>query len=354
MNLFSTEQVSKYHPDKYADQISDAILDACLEQDPKARVACETLVKGTTIVLAGEITTTAKVQYEEVVRKVSNKLKYQVDKIINLLGTQSPEIAQGVDNGGAGDQGMMVGYATKETASYLPYAFHIANRIIKAIEHDVDTNPDTILKGDAKTQVTIDLDTNEIHTILISACHKEGITIPKLRIYIENLLHAVTIPTPTNRLLINPAGLWTIGGAIADCGLTGRKIVCDQYGGFIQVGGGAFSGKDPSKVDRSAAYMARYLAVQLLNRFPHLKDITIQLAYAIGMPQPVSINVKTTNQPYAHMFTIPSVDLVQFIRDSYDLSPKGITKSLNLLKWNYEEISQGCHYFNHYPINRPE
>jgi len=198
------------------------------------------------------------------------------------------------------------------------------------------------------------LDTNAIHTILISACHKDDITMQQLRIYIENLLHEALIPTPTYQLMINPAGLWTIGGAIADCGLTGRKIVCDQYGGFIQVGGGAFSGKDPSKVDRSAAYMARYIAVRLLKEFPHLKDITIQLAYAIGIPQPVSINVKTTNQPYAQMFTIPSVDLVQYIRENYDLSPRGIAKSLNLLQWNYEEIAQGCHYFNHYPINRPE
>src|SRR5690554_754764 len=274
MRLFSTEQVSKYHPDKACDQISDAILDAVLKEDPNARVAVETLWKGTTVVLAGEVT--ARFGYgwlkgivEEAVYRVANKLKYKVEKIVNLIENQSPEIAKAVnqkDGIGAGDQGIMFGYATIESDSLLPWGFDLANRLISIIEDDVDYNEDTILKGDAKVQVTVDLDApspvESLHTLLISVCHKEGYELEYIKEYVQELLKANGIEIKSNvKLLINPAGTWTIGGPGADAGLTGRKIVCDQYGGFVPVGGGAFSGKDPSKVDRSASYMARHLAV---------------------------------------------------------------------------------------------
>jgi len=333
MRLFSTEQVSRYHPDKYADQISDAILTACLQKDKGARVACETLVKDKTVVIAGEITTTAKIDYTAIVKRVATKLNYEVDNIINLLSEQSAEINQAVTKDeqiGAGDQGIMFGYATSETKSYLPYAFDYANKIIEAIEKDVSNG---FLKGDAKTQVTIDLDTNEIITTLISVCHKEGATLKQVQDYVTNLLIGEGLFHKSKQFLINPAGTWTIGGAIADSGLTGRKIVCDQYGGFVAVGGGAFSGKDPTKVDRSASYMARRIAIDLVNEFA-LKECEIQLAYAIGVAEPVSVYVKADTK----------ADFKAFIQKNYNLTPKGIIERLDLLNIDYEQLAEGCHY----------
>lgn len=208
------------------------------------------------------------------------------------------------------------------------------------IEQDAENNPNTILYGEAKTQVTIDLDTDKIHTILISVRHKHT-TIEHVRIYIRDLLfsyfaHHIIHST----VLINPNGTWEIGGPITDAGLTGRKIVCDQYGGYIAVGGGAFSGKDPTKVDRSATYMARYLAVALLKKFPHINTAQVQLAYAIGMVQPVSINVKTD----VGNVTYPNIDFARYIQVNYDLTPGGIIKHLDLLKVKYEKIAEGCHF----------
>src|SRR5690554_6744067 len=299
MRLFSTEQITKYHPDKYADQISDAILDECLKQDIDSRVACETLVKGSTVVLAGEIITRARVDYDAVVRRIANKLGYRVDKIINLIGQQSPEIATAVNtvrDYGAGDQGMMVGYATKETPSLLPYGFDLANRLVKLIEFDVENNKNTLLKGDAKVQITVDLDApkdeRSVKTILVSACHKPA-DIETVRKYIENLISLEIKLHDGIRLLINPAGTWSIGGPDADAGLTGRKIVCDQYGGYVPVGGGAFSGKDPTKVDRSGAYAARQLAIETLKASSRIEWAEVQIAYAIGKAEPVSIDIRT-------------------------------------------------------------
>lgn len=345
MRLFSTEQVSKYHPDKYADQISDAILDECLKQDGHSRVACETLVKDTTVVLAGEITTAAKVDYETTVKRVANKLGYKVDKIINLIGQQSQEIADAVNGEeeiGAGDQGMMVGYATRETKSLLPYGFDLANRIIKVIEKDVETNPNTILKGDAKVQVTADLDApkdeSSIKTILVSVCHKPA-SIESVHNYVKTLINTQVIETHEGlELIINPAGTWTVGGPTADAGLTGRKIVCDQYGGYVPVGGGAFSGKDPTKVDRSGAYAARELAVEILNRYPQLQTAEVQLAYAIGKAEPVSINIKTDDPEMSRQLTE---------RKLYkNFTPKAIIDKLGLKKISYERLAEGCHYYS--------
>lgn len=335
MSLFSTEQISKYHPDKYADQISDAILTEALKQDKNSRVAVETLVKNKTVVVAGEITTTANINYEEVARKVATKLNYEIDSFINLLSKQSPQINQAVNkNGeiGAGDQGLMFGYATNETDSFLPKAFDYANKIIKALENEV---PKGTLKGDAKTQVTIDTMTNEIKTVVISVCHDEDFTDEHIKQYVIQMLINNNLYYSGVKYLINTAGRWTIGGAIADAGLTGRKIVADQYGGFAPVGGGAFSGKDPTKVDRSATYMARYIAKHLVKKYG-LEYAEVQLAYAIGQAQPVSISVKTNN----------GKDYTKYVKENFDLTPKGIIDKLNLLETNYEKVAEGCHFYN--------
>ena len=342
MRLFSTEQVTKYHPDKYADQISDAVLTACLQEDPESRVACECLVKGGTIVLAGEITTTAKVNYAEIATRVARKLGYTANNIITYIEQQSPEIAGGVKSGDdlcAGDQGIMFGYATKETESGLPYALDLANRLCKLLENDT-AQPNSALKGDAKVQVTVDLekprDDRSLVEILISVCHKEQYTLEEIRNYVENIVEYSGIDIGEARLNINPAGRWTIGGPAADCGLTGRKIVCDQYGGFCPVGGGAFSGKDPSKVDRSAAYMANYIARDLVKN-NDIEYAEVQLAYAIGEAQPMSVHVETNRRDIDRT-------LAEIVAEQYDLSPAGIIKFIDLLNVDYEKLAEGCHY----------
>lgn len=345
MRLFSTEQVSKWHPDKYADQISDAILDACLAGDPHSRVACEVMVKGDTIILAGEITTKAKVNYAMVASRVANKLGYKVGQVLTYIETQSPEIAGGVGDGekmGAGDQGMMYGYATRETASRLPFGFDLANKIIRAIEEDVEYNANTLFQGDAKCQVTVDLDVppsmESVKTIVVSACHLPGVEIEAVRHEIHSILWACGVDTKKVEVIANPAGAWTIGGPAADCGLTGRKIVCDQYGGYCPVGGGAFSGKDPSKVDRSGAYMARRIACDLVETFG-LEAAEVQLAYAIGRAEPVSINVKVKGWNIA-----PDTYFAKWVLKSYDLTPAGMIEELRLLEPKYEQMAEGCHY----------
>ena len=342
MRLFSTEMVSKYHPDKYADQISDSILTEILRSDPRARVACETLVKNDTVAIAGEITTCADIDYEAVVRSVGKGLNYKVGKVINLITTQSPEIRDAVDSDervGAGDQGMMFGFAVNGGKYCLPYGQETAIDIIKAIEKDIETNPGSIFQGDAKTQVTTDIDApgfvKPVDTILVSVCHKEGLTLEEVRDYVKSLLEENGIPS-AKRLLINPAGLWTFGGPAADCGLTGRKIVCDQYGGYAPVGGGAFSGKDPSKVDRSGCYAARRIAVDLLKK--HGFDrCTVQIAYAIGVAEPVSITARGQQADGKMVY------LGDEIRANYDLTPGGIIRDLKLLELDYGRISGGNH-----------
>lgn len=344
MRLFSTEQVSKYHPDKYADQISDAIVDACLQRDKNSRVACETMVKGSVVVLAGEITTNAKIDYADVVEAVANKLGYRVDRILTYIDTQSPEIAQGIGDGldtGAGDQGMMYGYACRETESMLPFGFDLANRIIAAIEQEVAEGPQHILTGDAKCQVTVDLDAppdiSSVKKVLISACSNPDFTINAVYSTLEAILRKFELPNDCE-IILNPAGLWTIGGPAADCGLTGRKIVCDQYGGYCPVGGGAFSGKDPSKVDRSGAYMARRIACDLLRKYGAVEWAEVQIAYAIGQRQPMSVNVKTNHREFFNE------KVAERIMETYDLTPAGIITELNLLHTNFERLAEGCHF----------
>jgi len=340
MRLFSTEQISKYHPDKYADQISDAILTECLLQDKNSHCGIETMVKDNTVILGGEITTNANIDYIGIVRRVADKLGYTVDSVINLIGKQSHEINTAVtadENIGAGDQGIMFGYATAETRSKLPFGFDLANKIIEAIEFDVETNPRSIFVGDAKTQVTVDLDAEptfaSVHSIVVSVCHKDTVTIDEVRGVVTVLIKNIFGENPLPALIINPSGTWTLGGPTADCGLTGRKIVCDQYGGYCAVGGGAFSGKDPTKVDRSATYMARHLACELLEYFG-LKWCEVQLGYAIGIAEPVSVVIKNDKD----------IPLEDYVRENYDLTPLGIIRRLNLLNRDYELISEGCHF----------
>lgn len=340
MRLFSTEQISKYHPDKFADQISDAILTECLSQDRDSHCGIETMVKDNTVVLGGEITTNAKVDYIDIVRRVANKLGYTVDAVINLIGKQSHEINEAVTSEkkiGAGDQGIMFGYATAETESRLPFGFDLANKIIAAIENDIETNPNCPFKGDAKTQVTVDLDAeptlDSIKTILVSVCHKQMVTLDDVKAEVTNLIQNIFGENTLPELIINPSGIWTLGGPTADCGLTGRKIVCDQYGGYCAVGGGAFSGKDPTKVDRSATYMARHLACKLLDIYK-LKRCEVQLGYAIGIAEPVSVVVKNDK----------NLPLEDYVRENYDLTPLGIIEKLNLLDRDYERLAEGCHF----------
>lgn len=331
--LFSTEQISKYHPDKFADQISDAILGYCLAGDTDSRVACECLVKGRTAVLGGEITSKAKPTYKEIVNRVAHKLGYKIDKVINLISEQSPEINKAVKNKTelcAGDQGIMFGYACDDTPALLPYALDLANNIIKRLELLKKlSGKHCILQGDAKTQVTVNAD-NEIQTVVLSACHSSDVSLADVERYCrQHILHDL----PQDKIIFNPAGRWTIGGAEADCGLTGRKIVCDQYGGFCAVGGGAFSGKDPSKMDRSGAYMARLIACELLQEHS-LKWCEVQLAYAIGVKEPVSIYIKNDK----------GLDLSEQVGRRYDLTPYGIISRLKLHSVDYEKISEGCHF----------
>lgn len=353
MKLFSTEQISKYHPDKYADQISDAILTECLKKDKSSKVACETMVKDNTVVIAGEITTRANIQYNAIINRVANKLGYKVDKVIKLISEQSPQINNAVvsdEDIGAGDQGIMFGYATRETESFLPYGFDLANKIIKAIEDDINENPETILKGDAKTQVTVDLDEpkniKSVKTIVVSVCHLENIPFKLIKMYVMDLLKERVPDLRKNKnieFIINPSGKWTIGGPTVDCGLTGRKIVCDQYGGYCPVGGGAFSGKDPSKVDRTAAYMARQIACDLLNEFNEIDDVEIQLGYAIGIAKPVSVDVKYHINGKLGEDVEP---LIKWIEGNYNLTPRGMIEYMNLLETDFEKVSEGCHFRN--------
>lgn len=340
MHLFSTEQVSKWHPDKVADQISDSILFYCLQHDSNSRVAIETLIKSDHVYLAGEITCKEEnIPYEEIVKSVMDKLHYPVSRVITDITKQSVEIGSAVDSDqkiGAGDQGMMFGYATRETDSYLPYGFDIANKIIEIITEDIENNKNTIYKGDAKTQVTVDLDQpNSIpEVILISACHKEGLTLNQVKSYTMNLLEKNNIKA--KKYILNPSGLWTIGGPVSDSGLTGRKIVCDQYGGYCPVGGGAFSGKDPTKVDRSAAYMARELAIKIINHFSYANVCAVELAYGIGIAEPISISIKVNRKPAPQ-------EIVNYV-NQFDLTPSGIIKYLDLKNINYPELSANCHY----------
>ncbi len=357
--LFTSESVSEGHPDKISDQISDAILDAIIAEDPKARVACETMVKTGMVVVAGEITTSAWVDMEEIVREVVLDIGYDESgkgfdgatcSVLNAIGKQSPDIAQGVDREsdekqGAGDQGLMFGYACNETEVLMPAPITYAHRLVQRQAEVRKNGTLPWLRPDAKSQVTFNYVDNKpvsINAVVLSSQHAPEISLEDLR---EGVMEEIIKPTLPANLLgadtkyhINPTGRFEIGGPMGDCGLTGRKIIVDTYGGSARHGGGAFSGKDPSKVDRSAAYASRYVAKNIVAA--GLADrCEIQVSYAIGVAEPTSISVQTFGTS-KHSDT----KLTELIREHFDLTPFGIMKMLDLLKPIYRQTAAYGHF----------
>lgn len=345
--VFTSESVSEGHPDKVCDQISDAILDALLRYDPNSRVACETLAKNNQIVLAGEISTSASIDFEEVARRTIRTIGYTDQTIgfdanschvLQLINSQSPDISQGVTAGegssqdqGAGDQGLMFGYACNETPAYMPLPIYLAHRLVERLaelRHDKATQ---LLRPDAKSQVSVAYENSSpkaIDTIVISTQHTEEATIEELKELVWYEVVKKIIPaeylTKSTKLLVNPTGRFVIGGPVGDCGLTGRKIIVDTYGGWGRHGGGAFSGKDPSKVDRSAAYAARHIAKNVVAA-GIAERCELQLAYAIGVAEPVSILVDTFGTSETE-----EAEIARAIREVFNLTPRGIIESLEL------------------------
>lgn len=347
VKLFTSESVSSGHPDKMADIVSDTILDEVLTRDPKGRVAVETLLSAKGITIAGEVTTTAKVDYENVVRDILRGIDGEYEKqatFTNHIVEQSVEIANSVDNGGAGDQGMMFGYSTNETPEKLPLPIAIAHRIIRKLD-SVRGELDYLL-ADAKSQVTVAYDGNDIplyvETVIISTRHNYNYGFADIS---SDLLEKVIKPSlgvyydiGKTKILINPAGNFTIGGPLADTGLTGRKIIVDTYGGVSSHGGGAFSGKDSSKVDRSGAYMARYIANNIVSA--NLADkCEVQLAYAIGVAEPVSVSINSFGTG-----GVSESKLIDAVYKTFDMTPRGITKELGLLVPMYAVTASGGHF----------
>ncbi len=339
-HLFTSESVTEGHPDKIADQISDAVLDSIIKEDPQCRVACETLVTTGLVVVAGEITTSVYAEIPEVVRETVRKVGYTRAKfgfdshtcgVICTLDSQSPDIALGVDTGGAGDQGLMFGYACKETPQLMPMPIQLAHNLTRRLSQCRKQGQLEWLRPDGKSQVTVEYEGDQpvrIDAVVVSTQHGEYVDNREIREAVEQEVIARTIPAELmddrTKIYINPTGRFVVGGPQGDCGLTGRKIIVDTYGGMARHGGGAFSGKDPSKVDRSASYMARYLAKNCVAA--GLADrAEIQLAYAIGVPEPVSVMVDTFGTGRVSDGTI-----TRLIRDHFDLTPKGIMKTLNL------------------------
>lgn len=340
IRYFTSEQVSMGHPDKVCDQISDAILDAYLEQDKNSRVAVESLIKNDNIIVAGEVSSSAKVDINKVIHNVLSDIKIDGEyNITNLIDKQSSDIALGVDIGGAGDQGIMFGYACNETKECLPLAYVLA---IKALINLKNLNHPK-LKPDAKSQVTVKYIGNkiEIDTFLISTQHTEDCSLDEVKEIVSDIMIKTAQKYKMNtdfKMLINPTGRFVIGGSFGDCGLTGRKIIADTYGGYGRHGGGAFSSKDPTKVDRSAAYMARYLAKYLLKKYG-LSDCEVQLSYAIGVKEPVSISVNSD-------FKAANFQFEKEIRENFDLTPQGIIDFLDLKNVKYYDTAKYGHFTN--------
>ena len=353
--LFTSESVTEGHPDKIADQISDAILDACLEQDPYSRVACETLTCTGLVVIAGEITTKAYVDFQTLVRKTVSDIGYTHSEygfdsntcaVISTINKQSPDIAQGVDTGGAGDQGMMFGYATRETPELMPLPISLAHRLSEKLSEVRKSGLMSYLRPDGKSQVTIEYvevgKPVRVDAVVISSQHDENVTNEQLRA--DVLKHVIQAVIPAELLdadtkyHINPTGRFVIGGPMGDSGLTGRKIIVDTYGGMGRHGGGAFSGKDATKVDRSAAYMARYIAKNIVAS--GLADrCEVQLAYAIGVAEPVSVLVDTFGTG-----KIEESKLEDLVRANFKLTPKGIIESLNLRRPIFKQTAAHGHF----------
>lgn len=349
-NLFTSEAVSIGHPDHVCDMISDSVLDSCLREDKNARVACETMAKDDFIVLSGEISTSANINVEQIVKDTIKKIGYTyTPRVLNLLSKQSPDIAQGVDVGGAGDQGIMFGYANTETPEYMPLAITMAHDLVKLATQLRQEGKFRFAGPDMKSQVTLEYvegEKTKIDTMLMSIQHTEDYNETEFKNFIqEEIMKKIAQKYDLNtdfKILINPTGKFVIGGPEGDAGLTGRKIIVDTYGGYAPHGGGAFSGKDPTKVDRSAAYMARYLAKNIVAS-GIAKECLIQLSYAIGVAQPISIYVdcKGTNQ-------VEEDKMIKAIYEHFDLSPKGIIDKLQLRNPIYSETCNGGHFGRKY------
>ena len=344
--LFTSEAVSIGHPDHVCDMISDSVLDACLAQDPDSRVACETMAKDDFVILSGEITTKAVVNVEQIAKDTIKNIGYTyTPRVLNLLSRQSPDIAQGVDVGGAGDQGIMFGYAYTETDEYMPLAITMAHELVMRATALRKSKDFKWAGPDMKSQVTLEYDENKnarVHTMLMSVQHLEEYNEKEFKQFIkEQIMDKIAKKHNLNtdfKVLINPTGKFVIGGPEGDAGLTGRKIIVDTYGGYAPHGGGAFSGKDPTKVDRSAAYMARYLAKNIVASGV-AKECLIQLSYAIGVKQPISIFVdcKGTN-------VVDEQKIIDTIYKNFDLSPFGIITKLDLKKPIYSQTCNGGHF----------
>ncbi len=357
--IFTSESVSAGHPDKVCDQVSDAILDAALSQDRESRVAVETLVKDNQVVLAGEITTNAKIDYEDVVRKTIIDIGYDRDEygfnghncsILNLLGKQSQDIKQGVDESenreqGAGDQGLMFGYAENSTKELMPAPIMLAHQLVRRQAELLLNGSIPWLRPDAKSQVSCIYDGNEIvgiDAVVLSTQHDKGITLKDLRgVVLKDIIKPI-LPekwlTNNTQYHINPTGNFEIGGPVGDAGLTGRKIIVDTYGGMARHGGGAFSGKDPSKVDRSAAYATRYVAKNIVAA-GLAERCEIQISYAIGVAEPTSISVDTFGTG-----RLPNHKIVNLIREHFDLRPKGLIAMLDLKRPIYQQTASYGHF----------
>ena len=355
--LFTSECVTTGHPDKVADRISDGILDACLAQDPNSRVACETLVTTNFCCISGEITTKAQVDYEAIARQVIRQIGYvhsengfcaDTVEILCRIHTQSPDIAMGTNDevGGAGDQGMMFGGACNETPELMPLASAVARALANRLTQVISENPN--LRPDGKTQVTVEFDEYNhpvgVDTVVVSVMHVESFRIAELRQYIKEMVIAPVLAgygfdiRDVAHIFINPTGKFVVGGPDGDTGLTGRKIIVDTYGGYFCHGGGAFSGKDPTKVDRSGAYMARYMAKNVVAA--GLADkIEVELAYAIGVAQPVSILVNTYGTG-----RVSDTQLTELLRREFDLTPAGIIHTLDLRRPIYSDTAARGHF----------
>jgi len=358
---FTSESVGIGHPDKVCDRISDAILDACLEQDKESRVAVETLVTTQKVVVAGEVTTKAQIDYEQIIRDTIKEIGYtnkdlgfdfQNAEIEILIHEQSPDISQGVSEGvglfkeqGAGDQGIMFGFATNETENYMPLAINLANKILQKAKELRESGELEYLNPDCKSQVTVKYDENHkalgLDTIIFSTHHKENVSLEKIK---EDAIEKIIKPickdliNEDTKILVNPTGRFVVGGPTGDTGLTGRKIIVDTYGGYSRHGGGAFSGKDPSKVDRSAAYAARWVAKNIVAA--KLADkCELQISYAIGYPEPTSILIETFGT-----HKVPEEKIENAVKKIFNLKPKEIIENLNLKNPIYKATSFGGHF----------
>ena len=352
--LFTSESVSMGHPDKLADQISDSILDAMLEQDPKSRVACETMVSTEMCVIAGEITSKAKVDVEKLVRSVMKDVGYtDADlgigcdscKVMVNLDQQSPDIAQGVDADGAGDQGLMFGYACDDTEELMPLPIALSHKILERLNEARFSKEVDWLRPDSKSQVTVEYDGFKpirIDTVVVSTQHSPDVDNETIQKFIREKIVEPLLPKALNdgnvTYHINPTGKFIIGGPHGDCGLTGRKIIVDTYGGWGRHGGGAFSGKDSTKVDRSAAYMARHVAKNIVAS-GLAKRCEVQLAYAIGVADPVSVNVDTQGTG-----TVADEKICEIVKEQYPLSTQGIIKYLKLQRPIFRKTAAGGHF----------